>query len=571
MMSKIQRPEFIRRANFRWLIVVLFAALLASRLIHLGADPPVYLSPSGGLFGDESALAHNARNKVLFGEWMTDDWNPYFYNPILSILEYFSFSLLGVGLKQLRLVNVAAVFVSLLLLWAVLKKSSGKRIALLSIILLGGNYIFTMYGRLGLNDTFLILPMALTLFFWQKGLDKPKILFLAGVSSFACYISKASALFFILATLAALIFALWQKYTAEKSVKRAVSSLVWYLSGLGVSYVLWFVLFYSPHKMEFARISSSWFSLAMPSHLGRLWLNLTSLTFPGYMTNTAVELIIAWLYLPLIIYGLLRWRKKMQPMEIYLFLWLCGGYVALNGLSYRPLRYFVPLIPAVCLLCAIALNKIWDFGEQKKRKVSKAMFIRLFILGLPYAAWVIILLNRCVSLERVLKIGSPILGLAVLLTLLLLIIQKVQKNVLFRDRPAALKVFLRSAVVSIIAFVLYLNGSFYWSWLRTPKYTVMETSRELGQILDNAYIAGLWSPLATIENRHRCLYVGNNWFNYQETFDRYPVTHLFLWDGNDKEELRFFQRAYPQIMEQAEMVKIYSIKALPVRLFKINK
>lgn len=571
MITKNQALNFMSKSNRRWFIVIIFLFLVASRLLHLGADPPVYLSPSGGLFGDESALAHNARNKILFGEWITDEWNPFVYNPILNVLEYFSFYLLGVGLKQLRLVNVVSISVSFLLLWTVLKKSSGRRVAFISVLLLGFNYVFTMYNRLGLNDTFLILPMTLTLFFWQEGLVKPKLLFFAGISSFACYITKASALYFILATLAALIFAVVQKYAAEKSVKRILSSLAFYLGGLIVSYIVWFVFFFSPYKMEFARVSSSWIGLAMPSHIGRFWLNLTSFTFPRYMANTPVELIITWFYVPLIIYGLVKWRNKVKPIEIYVFLWLIGGYVALNGLSYRPLRYFVPLIPAMCMLAAFALNRIWDFMEQKMIRMNRAMFVGVLIIGLPYAIWMMIFFNKCISLPRVLKIIYPISGLTILLLLLSLIVQKIRKNMFFGDWRNALNIFLRSTVVSIIAFSLYINGSFYRRWFNNPKYTVIETSRELGRTLDNAYIAGLWSPLATVENRHRCLYVGNNWFNYKDTFDRYPVTHLFLWDGNNKEELRFFQRAYPQIMEHADIVKIYSIKALPVRLFKINK
>ena len=89
-------------------------------------------------------------------------------------------------------------------------------------------------------------------------------------------------------------------------------------------------------------------------------------------------------------------------------------------------------------------------------------------------------------------------------------------------------------------------------------------------MFDQAYIAGLWSPLATIENRHKALYVGNNWFNYRDTFTKYPVTHLFLWDGNHKEELRFLKRAYPEVMRRARLLKMYKIKGLPVRLYEIN-
>ncbi len=564
------RFRFLSAVRPRWLILLLFLVLLGIRFVHLGADPPVYLSPSGGLFGDESALAHNARNKVLFGKWISDDWNPFIYNPILSLLEYLSFSLLGVGLRQLRLVNVIAVGLSFFLLWPVLKKGSGRRVALLAVLLLGFNYIFIMYNRLGLNDTFLVLPMILTLSLWHRGLHRPAVLFLAGMSSFACYITKASSLFFVLATLFALIFAQIQKFAAEKRIRTLIGPPALYLGGVGLSYLLWHVLFFLPLRAEFAKISDRWFDLAMPTRLSRLWSNLASLTFPRYLTNTALELTIVWLFLPLLIFGLLRWWKKVRPMEIYALLWLGGGYVALNGLSYRPLRYFVPLIPAFALLCAFALDRIWEFAEQGPRRWSRGQLVWLLFLGPAEILWAMILFRRLVHPVRFLKIGGSVLGLTILILSLWLVRRKIREKEFSVDRKTALRVFLQSAVVSVVAFSLYLNGSFYLKWFKDPKYTVIETSKDLGKILDNAYIAGLWSPLATIENRHRALYVGRNWFNFESTFERYPVTHLFLWDGNDKEELRFFQSAYPQVMERAELIKIYFIKAKPVRLYKIR-
>ena len=134
----------------------------------------------------------------------------------------------------------------------------------------------------------------------------------------------------------------------------------------------------------------------------------------------------------------------------------------------------------------------------------------------------------------------------------------------------ALTIFFRSTVVSLILLSMYHNVPAYMKWAANPKYTVVETSRELGKILDQAYIAGLWSPLATIENRHKALFLGNNWFNYRDTFKKYPVTHLFLWDGNNREELRFLRRAYSKNLQDAKLMKTYPIKGKPVRLFKLN-
>jgi len=555
--------------NHRYVILVLIL-VAATRFIYLGADPPIHLSPSGGLFGDEAALAHNARNKVLFGIWITDEWNPFIYNPILTILEYFSFLAFGVGLIQLRIVNVLAVLFSFYLLFISLKESAGKRVALFSVVLLGFNCIFLMYNRLGLNDTFLIFPMAVTFYFWAKGLNNPLALFGAGISSFACYITKASALYFILAIFFSIVFVSFKNIALKRKISTSLKGLSWYLLGLFLSYGAWYQFFFVPNKMEFGRVSSSWLRLAAPHSLARYWHNLSSLTFMKYLAGAPLEAIVSWISLPFLIFIFLRNWKKNSPVEALALMWLIGGYLALNGLNYRPLRYFVPLIPAICIITSMAMDKIWNISFTKEFMLKKASIIQSLILGIIVVLWTKVLLSNIIGFQKMMKIGFMVFGVTVFCVAFYYMIKKLNARKFRTLKIQAQAVLLRSAVVSIILVSIYLQAPAYLRWARNLEYTVLTTSKELGEILDKAYIAGLWSPLATIENRHKALYVGNNWFNYKDTFKKYPVTHLFLWDGNNKEELRFLKRAYPEVMRRARLLKIYTIKGLPVRLYKIN-
>ena len=551
-------------------VIIVFIVLVFVRIYHLGADPPVYLSPSGGIFGDEMALAHSARNKVLFGSWITDDWNPFIYNPILTILEYLSFKLLGVGLIQLRLVNIIAVLSGFFLLFITLKKSCKNRVALIAVLLLGINYVFIMYSRLGLNDTFLIFPMTLTLYLWQKGLKTNQVLFLAGISSFACYVTKASALYFVFAVFLALLFAIFQKYKEDGNLKRACIPLIYYLGGLGISYTIWYVLFFSPYKIEFAKISASWFRLSMPSNFSSFWHNLRSFTFPRYLTGTPVELVLSWSYVPFLIYGILRNWRKVQPIEVFVFLWAFGGYIALSGLNYRPLRYYIPLIPPVCILASFALNKIWEKGSFRRFSLNKGSLFRASLFWLASAFWINIFVKYCIGYSRTLKGVLSVFVITIIFILFYFILNKIRLDSITGYKRGAVQIAMRSLFVSIITLTLYFNGSHYLRWANNAKYTVMDISRELGGMLNKAYIAGLWSPLVTIENKHRALFLGNNWYNYKDTFEKYPVTHLFLWDGNNAEELRFLKRAYPNTMKNARLLKVYTIKGRPVRLFELN-
>jgi hypothetical protein len=126
-------------------------------------------------------------------------------------------------------------------------------------------------------------------------------------------------------------------------------------------------------------------------------------------------------------------------------------------------------------------------------------------------------------------------------------------------------------VAGLIGFSLIIHGAQYYRWVRSPAYTVRNTSRELGRLSGEILIAGLWAPLATIENRHRSLYLAKDWFNYYKTFAKHPVTHLFLWDGNNQEELRFLIESNPKIMKRAILINTYNINKFPVRFYKINR
>lgn len=559
--------EFFQNHGAVILVLILVGA---TRFIHLYADPPIHLSPSGGLFGDEAALAHNARNKALFGIWITDEWNPFIYNPILTILEYFSFLAFGVGLVQIRIVNVIAVLISFYLLFISLKESAGKRVALFSIVLLSCNYIFLMYNRLGLNDTFLILPMAVTLYFWVKGLNNPLALFGAGISSFACYITKASALYFILAIFFSIVIVSIKNITNKKKIGTSLKGLSWYLFGLFLSYGAWYQFFFVPNKMAFGRVGSSWLRLAAPQNLGRYWHNLSSLTFMKYLAGAPLEVIISWISLPLLIFTFLRNWKKNSPVEALVLMWLIGGYLALNGLNYRPVRYFVPLIPAICIITSMAMDKIWNISFTKKFIFQKASIIQSLILGIIVVLWTKVLLSNIIGFQEIMKLGYIVFGVTVFWVAVFYMIKKLNARNFGTLKMPVSTVILRSVVISIISVSIYLQVPAYLKWAKNPEYTVLTTSKELGEMLDQAYIGGLWSPLATIENRHKALLVGNQWFNYVDTFKRYPLTHLFLWDGNNREELRFLNRAYPEVMKNAQLMKTYHIKGKPVRLFKLN-
>ena len=108
----------------------LFAALLMAACLRGSSPPPIPPGdpPVGIVWHDEGAWVHNARNKALFGAWTLDAWNPVYIAPVFTGLEYAAFKVLGVGVRQARLVSELTGFLSVLLLaWGVSRVAGRTR------------------------------------------------------------------------------------------------------------------------------------------------------------------------------------------------------------------------------------------------------------------------------------------------------------------------------------------------------------------------------------------------------------------------------------------------------------
>ena len=98
-------PDISNRHFVVGLLLILFIAV-ALRSAFPTADPP-WRAPVGITWHDEGPWVHNARNKVLWGAWSTDGWNPMYLAPVFTGLEYVAFESFGVGQWQARIVSMA--------------------------------------------------------------------------------------------------------------------------------------------------------------------------------------------------------------------------------------------------------------------------------------------------------------------------------------------------------------------------------------------------------------------------------------------------------------------------------
>ena len=136
-------------------LVLVIAAVLRTQ--HIKADPPTILpeiSGSAGIYFDEGIYCHNARNKILFGKWITDEWNPLVYNAPLTMIYYLAFRLFGISIITVKAVNILFSLLAILFFHAGVRRylKPWPSLALTSLFAL--DFYWLMYNRLGLLENF---------------------------------------------------------------------------------------------------------------------------------------------------------------------------------------------------------------------------------------------------------------------------------------------------------------------------------------------------------------------------------------------------------------------------------
>lgn len=178
------------------LILLIGTLGVALRTLWLTADPPSH-STVGIVWHDEGAWVHNARNRALWGEWRTDEWNPMYLAPVFTGLEYVAFAVAGVGTWQARLVPVASGLAALFAVWWGLNALAGRRAALVGLALLSTNYFFVMWNRAALMESTLTAWIVIGWAAYAAAARRPAWALLAGPAAILAVLTKASAIFFV--------------------------------------------------------------------------------------------------------------------------------------------------------------------------------------------------------------------------------------------------------------------------------------------------------------------------------------------------------------------------------------
>jgi 4-amino-4-deoxy-L-arabinose transferase-like glycosyltransferase len=546
---------------------LLLAALILLRAVNPRADAPYFLDWSGGLYFDEGAYTHNARNKLLFGEWRLDEWNNMYYSPLHNLLLYLVFSVAGIGYVQERALAIALSAASLVLFYLALRTAFGLATAVLGAVLLGTNYLFLMFGRLGLLEVPVTFAAVLTLYGVGRAVATRRLPWyaFAGAASFLVYVFKSLGVYIVGAALAAVVYETVRD-PAPAAPRVRASRVGAYVAGLAAAALLWAAVFYVPHREAIAAIGSLWLSHALPTTGAQLLSNVATQPLFVALSRSSVVAVLGALGGVLVAYLALRARDRVHGLDVLAAAWLLAGGAFLSVFSYRPARYYVPLIPPLVLLAVrLATRALRPVplaaGTRRDPWLYLAVFLGALTVGffglVPYLRWDVGLGARFL----VALAGAA--GAVVLAAVLL--------RAWAADGPRRL-LPLGWVALALLALAVGRDLAQYRRWERSPSLGMVGISRELGRHLDRAVIAGLSAPALVLENRHRAIYAGREgWFDATpDLFRRHPdISHLLLATYNA--ELQWYYRTFPEVMARARLLTIYHVWKTHLFLYTLRE
>lgn len=366
------------------------AAVLLLLAIRLPADPQLGVTGSYSPFTDEGWNVLNARNLVLLGWWSTDDWNLHLVNLPFSLAQVVSFTVLGVGIVQARLVSLACMVAAVALLGLLVASRRGPMAGLVAGTALATSPLVLYYGGMGYLEPmvtcFLVAGAAALLI--PSRFSAAAAGLIAGASLALAIGTKPSALFSAAGIVAGVAIggAAWRDAALRRRLLIGIAVV-------GVAAGAWVALVAIPRSEAIATVLRIWPAFTLPADPADLARRVTRYFIS--IDNDRALLYAA----PLLIGGAagallaaLRWREltgRDRALMGAAIGWFAFGAAMLLVVLYRPNRYVVPLLPPLAILTAHAVSVVGPRLRNGLRPLLLGAALLLLVLpGMAtYAGW----------------------------------------------------------------------------------------------------------------------------------------------------------------------------------------
>ena len=554
------------------LLALLVGLSVFLRTFRLSADPPYFLSFSRAPYSDEGLKLYEARNLVLFGKTRPLENDRYGghlkRSPIPVLLTYMVFRIFGVGFVQARIVSLVASLLSLYLFYRILSRYLSPLASYIGTLLLGVNFVYVSYNRLGLFETLMVFFLLLTVYLWGAGTRRR---ILGTLAAIAALLVKFQAAFIFPVLILSFLGEHWRR-----KKPRPLVIVVWCgIVGAAVL-ILAYLFFTYGERLPVTRGLVHAIRARLPET--RMdFKAITSVVASSYfLSGMPIVTLLALCGLPGVIKRLFEgvWQRERFLFILWLLFGLCGMAVS----NYRPGRYYLFLIPP---LVALAVE-VWDkflrkeqiFGIKSRRALLLSAIWAFFIC---VTLVIFALIQGRQKFDMFYYVGargayefvgvreyfrslqenpSVVLLLASALWFLWLAVFVLWPRV---RREGRCRAFLSARRGFLAIFLLGLGFlAQYWyhrQYILEPYYSLRRSSWALARLTSDTpepVIGGNWAPTMAMETKIKVFPLSKR-VNSQDTFKKFPVTHLLLEKAAPEEEIFMFKQ-YPEEMGKAEKI-----------------
>ena len=364
----------------------------------------------------ETAYGEVAREILLTHNWVVMHLNnvPYFIQPPLYFWFGAIFSLLmGPTPFALRLPSALATIALAALTGYVVARQAGTRVGVYAAVILSTCLMQAVIGRLAIMDALLDLAVAMTIFFWFRGLEtgRDRYSIYGWIAAGAGFLAKGLVAP-VVALLVIVPYYLWNRRYEPAHPPTARAWIV----GL----------------LAFLAIVAPW-PIALVAHdrlfpLEKLIGEYTVGRYTGVVENQSGPL---WYYVPVIILGFFPWIAFLPMAIVYGvnqlranvaqdrqlarlvrlgFVWIVMPLLFFSLARTKLPNYVALELPALALITALYFEAVVRKGGTRSAVVSAAT-VPVTIGALAFAIWLFTRNNRLTS--EVTVVVAPLLGMAV--------------------------------------------------------------------------------------------------------------------------------------------------------------
>jgi hypothetical protein len=243
-------------------------------------------------------------------------------------------------------------------------------------------------------------------------------------------------------------------------------------------------------------------------------------------------------------------KVEIPRSVIFAAFWFLFGALYLDTLTYRPLRYHIPLLPPLIIVVSWAVVQLWQ-GRCKLTPGLLGMTVAMVFM------WPI-LWNLAVEIRPGLRgwhMGRKIVLVACLWVGLYAawrIGGRILRDTAVR-RMLVVGFFVAYGAIHIVQFA---------QWVAVKNREIFTSSVSLGSRFEHAVFTGQWAPVLCIENKHRAVPVWPGFVNGSDPFSKHHITHGVIWGRHwDR-----FREWFPEEFNRATILDTLWIKESPVIL-----